>query len=77
MVEGASNCYSWIYRSKHLIIFDPDAGLDGGNSIEYGDVSIHRLYLLLDIRVRSELEDDFLEVQHGGKFLRVDELLAI
>lgn len=77
MVKGASNSYSWINRSKQLIIFDPDVGLDGWNSIEQRYVSIHSLYLLLKICIRSELEDDFFEVKHIGKFLRVDELLAI
>lgn len=77
MVKGASNCHSWIHRSKHLIIFDPDAGLDGWNGIEQRDKLIHSLYFLPNFRIRSELKDDFLEVEHSGKFLRVYELLAI
>ena len=32
---------------------------------------------MFNVRVRSELEDDFLEIKHTGKFFRVNELLTI
>lgn len=77
MVKGASDGYCWKNRSKGLIIFNPDIGLNGGNGVEQRNVSINSMYLVFNIRVRSELEDDFLEIQQTGKLLRVDELLAI